>query len=253
MGLESPAGHSERATILLWLLIAAAFVVSLDSRVISPVLPAIADDFNTTTGRAGLIVTAYLLPYGLFQLIYGPLADRVGRVPVVAFALGGFALGSVASALVPGLHALILARFWTGLTAAAIFPLALTYIGDTVEYTRRQHAIGYLIMASALGQVLSSAIGGLLAAAISWRTIFVIDGIAALTICALFLRQPVAQIRTSGSKQPASEAYALVLRDRRHVLFYLLIFVEGGFTIGAFSFFGALLHDRTTIPTPPSG
>jgi predicted MFS family arabinose efflux permease len=180
----------------------------------------------------------------LFQLVYGPLADRVGRVPIVAFALGGFALGSVASALAPGLNWLVLARLWTGLTAAAIFPLALTYIGDTVEYRRRQHAIGYLIMASALGQVLSSAIGGLLAAAISWRAIFLIDGVGAVAISGLILREPLARQRSRLSHQATSQAYGLVLRDRRHVLFYLMIFIEGAFTIGAFSFFGALLRDR---------
>ena len=65
---------AQRATLKL--LIAAIFVVSIDSRVITPILPAIADDLGVTIGRAGLIVTAYLLPYGLFQLFYGPLADR---------------------------------------------------------------------------------------------------------------------------------------------------------------------------------
>ncbi len=61
------AAAGDRARVVLWLLIAASFVVSLDSRVIVPVLPAIADEFGTTTGRSGLVVTAYLLPYGLFR------------------------------------------------------------------------------------------------------------------------------------------------------------------------------------------
>lgn len=231
-------------SLVLWLLIAAGFVVSLDSRVITPVLPAIAEDFDTTTGGAGLVVTAYLLPYGLMQLVFGPLADRVGRVPVVAFALGGFTLGSVVSALAPGLNALIVCRLFTGLVAAAVIPLTLTFIGDTVEYSRRQHALGYVIIASSLGQVFSSAVGGLLAEVVSWRAIFAIDGVIALVITALIFREPLARARPAGPARSSRAAFAIVLRDRRHILFYLLIFIEGSFTIGAFAFLGAMLRDR---------
>lgn len=225
-------------------MIAAAFVVSLDSRVITPVLPAIAEEFDTSTGAAGLVVTAYLLPYGLLQLVYGPLADRIGRVPVVAFAFGGFALGSVLSAAAPSLEALVGFRLLTGVTAAAVFPLTLTFIGDTVEYGRRQHAIGYLIIASSLGQVFSSAAGGLLAQVISWRAIFAIDGVIAVVITALLFRQPLARQRGTGGGRSSRAAFGIVLRDRRHILFYLLIFVEGSYTIGAFAFLGAMLRDR---------
>lgn len=233
-----------RSSFVLWLLISAGFVVSLDSRVITPVLPAIAEGFATTTGTAGLIVTAYLLPYGLFQLVYGPLADRVGRVPVIAFAMCGFAAGSLLSALAPSLNWLIACRLFTGMAAAAVFPLTLAFIGDTVEYSRRQHAISYVIIAASLGQVLSSAVGGLLAEVISWRAIFAIDGVIAAGIIVLLLREPLARTRATGPRRSSLAAYRIVLRDRRHIGFYALIFAEGAMTIGAFSFLGALLRDR---------
>ncbi len=228
----------------LWLLIAGIFVVSLDSRVITPLLPAIAEEFDAPIGRAGLIVTAYLLPYGLFQLLYGPLADRVGRVRVISVALGGFAVGAGLCAIAPNLDALVGLRLVTGIAAAAVFPLTLTYIGDTVAYDRRHEAIGYTIMASSLGQVLSSAIGGFLAAAFSWRAIFAIDGIVALVITIALLRQPLTRARHTGVRRSAAATYRVVLADRRHILFYTLIFFEGAITLGAFAYFGALLRDR---------
>jgi predicted MFS family arabinose efflux permease len=237
-----PADTSPPRT--LWLLIAAIFVVSIDSRVISPILPAIASEFDVTIGRAGLIVTAYLLPYGLFQLAYGPVADRVGQVKVVSFALAAFAIGGVVCALAPSLNTLILARLFTGLAAAAIFPLTLAYIGETVDYSRRQNVIGYTVMASSIGQVMSAAAGGFLAAVLSWRAIFLFDGAIAAIITIEMFRRHRSHRRPAGSRRRARAAYAEVLRDRRHILFYALIFIEGGFTIGAFSFFGALLRDR---------
>ena len=73
---------------VFWLLIAATFIVSVNSQVMNPVLPAIARDFEVTVAEVGLALTAYLLPYGLFQLMYGPVADRVGRVRVVSVTRG---------------------------------------------------------------------------------------------------------------------------------------------------------------------
>lgn len=228
----------------LWLLIAAIFVVSVDSRVITPILPAIADDLDVTIGRAGLIVTAYLLPYGLFQLLYGPLADRTGHVRVICVALVGFAIGEVLCSIAPDLRTLVLFRLLTGIVAAAVFPLTLAWIGETVAYGERQTIIGYTVMAAAIGQVISAAAGGFLAAVISWRTIFLLDGSLALIIVVLMLRSGLPARRPPTIRASRLAPYHAVFADRRHALFLLLIFIEGGFTIGAFAYFGALLRDR---------
>src|SRR4051794_40755642 len=77
------AGDLERRQRrLLFALVGACFMINLDSRVVTPLLPTIAGDFHTSVGAAGSLVTAYVLPYGLFQLVYGPLADRFGKVRI---------------------------------------------------------------------------------------------------------------------------------------------------------------------------
>ena len=63
-----------------------AFVVSVDLRIIAPVLPSIAGSLHATAGGVGLAMTSYALAYGSGQLVYGPLSDRRGRVPVVRLA-----------------------------------------------------------------------------------------------------------------------------------------------------------------------
>lgn len=234
----------KQARFALWLLVAAVFVVSLDSRVITPLLPAIAEDFDSPISRAGLIVTAYLLPYGLFQLVYGPVADRVGRVRVISVALGAFALGCILCAVAPTLELLILIRFLTGVSAAAVIPMTLAYIGDTVPYGQRQAAIGLTVMSTSMGQILSSAVGGLLAAFVSWRAIFAIDGVIALLITVVLLRQPLARAVIPAVRRSALTPYRIVLADRRHIAYYALIFVEGAIGLGAFAYFGALLRER---------
>jgi len=51
----------------------AGFTVMADNWVVSPILPAIAGDLNIPVTRAGLLISAYMIPFGLFQLIFGPL------------------------------------------------------------------------------------------------------------------------------------------------------------------------------------
>lgn len=239
---EEPA--SGRPGRTFWLLVAAIFAVAVNSQVMNPVLPAVAEDFDATVGTAGLAVTAYLLPYGFFQLLYGPLADRLGRVQVITVALGAASIGTALCALSPSLNALIFFRFLTGGTAAAVIPLTFTYVGDTIEYSRRQAAIGYTAMSLSLGNVLAGAIGGFLAAVVSWRAIFVIIAIISGVCMLLILREPGARTRPPQTDRPWLEPFKLALEDRRHLGYFGLIVVEGTIILGAFSYFGLILRER---------
>ena len=76
MGTLKPDGVG-KTRVSLGVLGAAAFMIIADARVIDPLLHMIADEFKTGVGSAAVIVSAYTIPYGLFQLVYGPLGDRV--------------------------------------------------------------------------------------------------------------------------------------------------------------------------------
>ncbi len=118
--------------MLMIALMAAVFMVTAEARVIAPLLPAMALEFRTSTAAVGLLITAYSIPYGLFQLVYGPLADRFSRQRVMGAALGLFALGTLISGFTPNLLVLDVLRFLTGAAAAGVIPVALAYIGDAV-------------------------------------------------------------------------------------------------------------------------
>ena len=241
MAEEAEQPQPERA---FWLLVAAIFTVSVNSQVMNPVLPAVAEDFDVTVGRVGLAVTAYLLPYGLFQLLYGPLADRLGRVQVITVALGAATIVTFLCSLAPNLNTLILFRFLAGGTSAAVIPLTFTYIGDTIDYSRRQSALGYTAMSLSLGVVLAGAIGGFMAAVVSWRSIFVIVAVISGIVTLLLVRESDARVRPPRTSQSWLKPFSVAIEDRRHIGFYLLIIVEGTIVLGAFSYFGLILRDR---------
>lgn len=246
-GAARQPGRAEGAALLV-ALYAAVFMVSAEARVIAPLLPAIADDFGISVSRAGTLISLYALPYGLFQLVYGPLADRFSRQRVMGAALGLFALGTLLSGLVPTLWTLDLLRACTGAAAAGVFPVALAYLGDAVPYERRQAALGRLVSMAMLGGVLSAALGGLVASFISWRVLFVVYGVLALLVAAVLLRQPVIRVRAPQARRSGgwlSPYRAVVQRaGPRAWALGALVFVEGMAAMGTQGYLGALLFER---------
>lgn len=226
---------------LLWLLI---FVAMMDGRVISTVLPQLADDLGVTVATVALTLTAYALPYGICQLAYGPLADRVGAMRVIAVASIIFALVVAAGAMAPNLATLLVARLLAGGVAAAFFPLALATVGNLVPYHQRQGAIAGLLAAVAGGQVMGAALGGLMAQVASWRAMFVID-----SLLVVLLILPVWRARRATPPDPSLpadpfRAHRHLLSDRRALTLYAIVGIEGLLYWGALGYLAALLRDR---------
>jgi predicted MFS family arabinose efflux permease len=180
----------------------AAFMVQADARVIDPLLHVVATEFRTTLPAAALVISAYALPYGLFQLLYGPVGDRVGKVRVIAACLALFSFGTFACAFVPTIAVFALLRFLTGVAAAAVVPMSLGHIGDTFPYHERQIALGRFMSALMIGQIAGSTLGGLFGEYIGWRYVFVVFGIVSLAVSALIARDAgrLAEHRATASR-----------------------------------------------------
>jgi DHA1 family bicyclomycin/chloramphenicol resistance-like MFS transporter len=127
-----------------------------------PALPAIGDALGVVEENSRQwIITAYLLGFGTAQLIYGPLADRYGRKPILMIGLSLYVLFSVLAAFAPSFELLIAARVGTGLGAASLRVLAVSIVRD--RYSGRTMArvmslsflvfLGVPIIAPTLGQL----------------------------------------------------------------------------------------------------
>ena len=239
---------TDNRRISLELLGAAAFIVIADARVIDPVLHIIADDFKVGVGSAGVIVSAYTIPYGLFQLVYGPLGDRIGKLKVMTAGMGVFAVGTAVCAVAPNLAILTLLRFLTGLAAAAVIPLSLAYIGDNYPYEQRQAAIGKYLGFLVLGQILGGSLGGIFGEYISWRNIFLVFGVLSVGITVIMWRA-IRHIRDMHrSEFPVGLAafqpyYQLITQPAARIVM-IAVFAEGFFLFGGFSYVGAFLRDQ---------
>lgn len=250
---QVPAGTVTGAGsgISVGLLGAAAFVVTADVRVITPILDVIAREFKSDIGSTGFMVTAYTIPYGLFQLVYGPLGDYVGKLKIMTFAMALFAVGTAICGLAPNLLVLDLLRFLTGVAAAAIIPMSLAYIGDTFPYAQRQAAIGRFLGAVALGQILSTSLGGIAGEYLSWRYIFFLYGLVSIAIFVMLwrtLRVTRDQVkRTDKFSLAAFKPYYQLLTQPAPRLVIVAVFIEGLFFFGGFTYLGAFLKNHYNL------
>jgi predicted MFS family arabinose efflux permease len=231
------------------LLSMAAFASAASLRATDPLLPLIAAEFVTTAGSASAAITAFVLSYGLLQVVYGPLGDRFGRVRTIAGASLLSAFGSAACALAPSLEALVAARFASGATIGALIPLALAWIGDSFAYERRQAVLARFLIGQMLGLAFGTALAGWMGEIFGWRAIFVAFAVLFILICAALAfelaRNPLATQGTAA--RPFVRGIVRLPRllaepPVRRLL--ATVFAEGLLMSGAFAFVAVYLQQR---------
>lgn len=146
-----------------------------------------------------LTVTAFTVGYGLFQLVYGPLGDRMGKLRVMALALMLSAFTTAACAWTDSVASLSALRFLSGMTAGAMVPLTLAHIGDTVTYETRQAIIGHFLAATVSGKIVGGSLAGMFAEYFGWRLAFVAFGVAGIAVAVR-----IGMVKIVTSRRPSS-------------------------------------------------
>ena len=151
-------------------------MTTFDSSIVSIGLPPIAHAVNIPlAGAVEWIVICYLVTFGGLLLSFGRLSDIIGRSPVWLAGLVVFTIGSAVSGAASSLGILIAARSLQGIGGALIFSTSAALLTDAVPETQRGHALGWGVVATALGASAGPTVGGLLTAYASWRWIFYVN------------------------------------------------------------------------------
>lgn len=168
----------------IFLLALATFAAVACNRATDPLIDLIAAEFGVTAGSASIVITLYGMAYGVVQVFYGPVGDRIGKYRLVCITCALSTIGCFVCAYAGSLELLAAARLLSGATAGALFPMSVAWISDIVPYDRRQAVLARFIVANFLGSTLGSVMAGLMAEWYGWRSIFLLLGWLFLAVAA---------------------------------------------------------------------
>ncbi len=164
-----PARKAPGATRKLLVLSLSIALAMSGVGIILPVVPSHLENLglaNATTQQVALHVSllaaGYALMYLLFAPLWGRLSDSLGRRPLLAIGLTGFAIGQALCGLATSLAAVYAIRLGTGIFSAAIIPAAFAFAADTTSEKDRIRGMAQLSAAGGIGFVIGPALGGLL-------------------------------------------------------------------------------------------
>ncbi len=262
--MSRPDAPKKRRTGALFILPASLALIMTGFGIIIPVFPQRLEALGLGAETLALMEGAFGLGTFLFSTPMGVLANRVGRKPLILFALVGFVLSTLTLALVNAPVLFILVRFLEGAFVAGFMPAAMAMVGDAVPLERQGRWMGVMTTAQAGGIALGPAIGGLLYQSWGFTSPFFLSAGFALaaSLLALFLlpetlpEQVRAQAlqrraeRKRGEKGQSANSPNLVLLVW---LFASLLFIDFGtlfvfpFSLPQYPFFFAnVLHYSTT-------
>ncbi|OLS64030.1 MFS transporter [Pseudomonas putida] len=200
---------------------------------VQPMMPLLSRDFSINAAQSSLVlsVSTGLLAFGL--LITGPISDRIGRKPVMVFALFCAALSTLASALMPTWEGVLAMRALVGLSLSGLAAVAMTYLSEEIHPQHIGLAMGLYIGGNAIGGMSGRLIAGVLIDFVSWHTAMLVIGGLALLAAALFWKVlPESRNFRARSMNPRSLLDGFVLHFRDAGLPWL--FLEAFLLMGAF-------------------
>src|SRR5688500_5135712 len=157
-----------------------------------PALPAIGESLAVAQeNQRQLVVVAYMFGFGSSQLLWGPLADRFGRKPILAAGIGLYAAFALLCGIAGSFELLIAARFMQGAAAAVTRVLVIAMVRDLFEGEAMARVMSLVFMVFMVVPVLAPSIGQGILLFAPWRAIFlVLAGYGLLMLAWSWVRLP---------------------------------------------------------------
>lgn len=210
----------QREFIALMAALMASNALAIDAML--PALPAIGEALGVgDENRRQLVITAYLIGFGVAQLGYGPLSDRFGRKWLLVGSLAFYGIFAAAAGLAGSFTLLLAARALQGVAAAATRVLVVSVVRDRYQGSAMAQIMSMVMIVFMIVPVLAPSLGQGIVAVATWRHIFIALAIYGATLAIWTLvRLPETlrpEFRRPLSIAKISEAVWTTLRIRQSI------------------------------------
>jgi len=154
-----------------------AALMAMNSLAIDVMLPAL-QQIGASLGVADdnvrqLVITSYLIGFGVFQLAFGPVSDRFGRRGPLLVGTAIYLLSALAAVFAPTFGILLALRFTQGVGAAATRVISQSVVRDTFGGRRMAEVMSLIMMVFMILPVIAPATGQLIMLLGDWQMIFI--------------------------------------------------------------------------------
>ena len=182
---SQPAGRFLIGLALLCALILATD--GFDTQAIGYIAPAIVKDWGVEKQTLGPVFSAGLFGLLIGTLIAGPLADKIGRRPVLIAATAWFGAGALATSFAASLDQLLWLRFLTGLGLGGAMPNTVALVSEYAPERRRATVITAMFCGFSIGAALGGVLASQIVPSFGWRAVFWIGGAIPLVLLPLIV------------------------------------------------------------------
>src|ERR1700716_2565099 len=167
---------------------------AFDAMLYALVLAHIMRDFGMSKATAGLLYTLTLVASGIGGVLFGFIADRIGRKRALMLSILTYSICSFASGLSTGIVSLAIFRFILGLGMGGEWNTGATLVAETWQDELRAKAISLVQSSWAIGFALAALVSGIVLRYASWRYVFFVGILPALITLWIQNRVPESQM-----------------------------------------------------------
>lgn len=194
-------------TPMQWRIVLLCFLVialdGFDAAIMGFIAPELARDWAVSKLSLGPVMSAGLIGVAIGALIAGPLADRVGRKPVLICAVAFFGALTLASAFAPDLDWMVALRLLAGLGLGAAMPNAGTMVSEYTPLQRRSMLITVVLSGFTFGAAAGGFTSAYMIPVFGWKSILLVGGLLPLLALPLLISAMPESLRWLVARRPA--------------------------------------------------
>jgi MFS family permease len=204
------------------------FLTQLGMSIYLPALPEIAGHLHAGPAQVAWGLSIYLVGMALPMLLWGSLAQRIGRKPVLLAALGLYGAANLALPLGSTLESFLLLRLIQGVGASGISVMARVLIRDSFRGDLLAKALSWISISFVVALGIGQYLGSIIQVTLGWQAIFYLLGITCLLMAMIVFRVNFATLEEAQTNASAWLIYRRILIHRA----FLLPALAGGLGYG---------------------